>query len=403
MPVAESLVFVVLSIAPIQDSALYPPGTVRIEYRSAYDGVADWALFTPGAPDKRTVVYLHGSFAHADQIYTRQDIRDFWLTRIRAGGHPLLAVNMRDTSYMSPAATRDLTDLLDHCAKAFGCRSYLLLGGSGGASSAMAYAVMHPEKIGGVIAMGMCDIFARLGFARRSSNPVLQKLARVTAEAYGGTPEEKPELYRERSVLAHPDRLAMPVVLTMGEKDALIPVAETRKIAEALKGHPNFTYVEIPGGDHDSALWVDIDLDTLAVKSPAPPLPTVNAERVEFISAFDGRRDWYLVVPGQPDQPCCINIHGHGSAGDQLWTRLDIRPNLDAAVRKGITVLSPNLRGNAWMSPAAAADLTQIIAAERCRRVWTKTIIVAGSSGSPCTIALVRATARSMNLSKIDS
>ena len=387
MPVAESLVFVVLSIAPIQDSALYPPGTVRIEYRSAYDGGADWALFTPGAPDKRTVVYLHGSFAHADQIYTRQDIRDFWLTRIRAGGHPLLAVNMRDTSYMSPAATRDLTDLLDHCAKAFGCRSYLLLGGSGGASSAMAYAVMHPEKIGGVVAMGMCDIFARLGFARRSSNPVLQKLARVTAEAYGGTPEEKPELYRERSVLAHPDRLAMPVVLTMGEKDALIPVAETRKIAEALKGHPNFTYVEIPGGDHDSALWVDIDLDTLAVKSPAPPLPTVNAERVEFISAFDGRRDWYLVVPGQPDQPCCINIHGHGSAGDQLWTRLDIRPNLDAAVRKGITVLSPNLRGNAWMSPAAAADLAQIIAAERRRRVWTKTIVVAGSMGGSSALA----------------
>lgn len=387
MPVAESLVFVVLSIAPMQDAVLYPPGTVRIEYRSAHDGATDWALFTPGAPNKRTVVYLHGSFAHADQIYTRQDIRDFWLTRIRAGGHPLLAVNMRDTSYMSPAATRDLTDLLDHCEKAFGCRDYLLLGGSGGASSAMAYAVMHPGKIGGVIAMGMCDIFARLDFARRSPNPVLQKLAQVTAEAYGGTPEEKPEPYRERSVLAHPDRLTMPVVLTIGEKDALIPVAETRKIAEALKGRPNFTYVEIPGGDHDSALWVDIDLDTLAVESPVPPPVAVSAERVEFISALDGRRDWYLVVPGKPDRPCLINLHGHGSAGDQLWVRPDIRPNLEAAVRKGMTVLSPNLRGNAWLSPSAAADLAQIIAAERQCRVWTKTLFVAGSMGGTSALA----------------
>lgn len=247
----------------------YPTGTKRITYRSAVDGVEDWALFLPGDHSQNTIVYLHGSFSSADQIFTRQDVRAFWLARIQAGRHPLLSVNLRGTAYMSPAATADLTDLLRYCQDELGCQRFVLLGGSGGASSAMAYAVLHPEKLHGVIAMGMCDLLSRLEFARRSDDPVLQKLANTVFAAYGGTPEEKPELYRARSVLAHTGRLTMPVILTIGEKDSLIPVAETRKIAAAMKGKSNFVYYEIPQGNHDAALWVDIDLDTLKIrKSP---------------------------------------------------------------------------------------------------------------------------------------
>ena len=58
----------------------------------------------------------------------------------------------------------------------------------------------------------------------------------------------------------------MPVILTMGEADALIPVAETRKIAAAMRGKSNFAYHEIPGGNHDSAVWVDIDLEKLQIR-----------------------------------------------------------------------------------------------------------------------------------------
>ena len=62
----------------------------------------------------------------------------------------------------------------------------------------------------------------------------------------------------------------MPIVLTMGEADPLIPVNETRKIEEAMKAKKNFTYYEIPNGDHDSAVWVDVDLETLKVKGYFP-------------------------------------------------------------------------------------------------------------------------------------
>ncbi|MDX9867617.1 MAG: alpha/beta fold hydrolase [Kiritimatiellia bacterium] len=260
--------FAVLARTPMTDTHVYPQGTVKLRYRSAFDGKEDWALFTPGDTNRNTVVYLHGSFSSGDQIFTRKDVRAFWLTRILKGRHPLLSINMRGTSYMSPAATRDLTDLLDACRGTYGLGRVVLLGGSGGASSAMAYACVHPERVDGVIAMGMCDIVARLDFARKSSLPVLQKLAATVFAAYGGTPEELPEVYRQRSVLAQADRLTMPIILTMGEKDALIPVAETRKIAAALKRHPAFRYVEIPGGNHDSAVWVDVDLEAVRVREP---------------------------------------------------------------------------------------------------------------------------------------
>lgn len=253
------------SVAPMMGEA-YPQGTLKITYTSAFDGARDWALFLPGEPHRNTIVYLHGSFANADQIFTRQDIRGFWLSRITNGGHPLLSVNMRGTSYMSPAATADMTDLFDHARSEFQCENFVLLGGSGGASSALAYAVLHPENVHGVIAMGMCDILARLEFARKSDNTVLQELAKCVFSAYGGPPEKRPQLYQDRSVLRHLDKLSMPIVLTMGENDALIPVVETRKIASAMRNKVDFQYKEVPGGDHDSALWVDVDLNNVRLK-----------------------------------------------------------------------------------------------------------------------------------------
>jgi len=257
--------FEVVSSDYEKDIDVYPEGTMQIVYKSAFDGKEDWALFCPGDVSKNTIVYLHGSFSYADQIFTRQDVRNFWLKRILAGNHSLLSINMRGTSYMSPAATQDFTDLLDYCRQKLNCNKITLLGGSGGASSAMAYTCLHPEKINTVIAMGMCDIFARLDFARKSQNNILQKLAKVTFEAYGGSLEEKPELYHARSVLENIDKLNMPIILTMGEADPLIPVVETRKIAEAMKDKDNFKYCEIPEGNHDSALWVDIDLEKIKI------------------------------------------------------------------------------------------------------------------------------------------
>ena len=67
-------------------------------------------------------------------------------------------------------------------------------------------------------------------------------------------------------MLAHANRLMhLPIVLTMGEKDALIPVVETRKVTAVLRANPHFVYHATPNGDHDSALWVNVDFKTPAL------------------------------------------------------------------------------------------------------------------------------------------
>lgn len=90
---------------------------------------------------------------------------------------------------MNPAATADIpvywTMRVPSSAAKASCSSADL---AAGASSAMAYAVLHPEEIRGVVAIGMCDILARLASVRRSSNPLLQNLVACIIAAYGGTP-----------------------------------------------------------------------------------------------------------------------------------------------------------------------------------------------------------------------
>jgi len=105
-------------------------------------------------------------------------------------------------------------------------------------------------------------------------------------------------------------------------------------------------------------------------------------ERVEYESAADGFRDWYLVHRVRNARICAVVLHGHGSTGDQPLTRPDIAENWTRfLLKENVSILSPNLRGNAWMKESAVADLRQIIEAEREKNPWQKLLVVSGSMG----------------------
>jgi pimeloyl-ACP methyl ester carboxylesterase len=246
-------------VEPLAGGDTFPAGTVRLTFASPGDGREDWALFRPGDPSRPVLVYLHGSFATGDQLFTRPDIRDHFLPVFLRENLSLLTPNLRGTTYMCPATVGDTAALLEAVRAQFqpGAR-FILLGGSGGASSAQIFALRHPELVAGLIALGACDLLDRLEYARRSDQPVLRDLAQAIITAYGGTPEEVPEVYTAHSVLAHPERLTMPFLLASGECDALIPIAKVRRVAAALRQHPHFVYREVPGGDHDSPLWLPV-------------------------------------------------------------------------------------------------------------------------------------------------
>ncbi len=124
--------------------------------------------------------------------------------------------------------------------------------------------------------------------------------------------------------------------------------------------------------------------------APWPDAPAAAGEealRVHYVSEADGQPDWAVLMPGRSTHAFAVMLHGHGSGGDQLLTRPDIRDQWLPAMRSaGLGILCPNLRGNAWMSPAAAADLHQLLAWLGEQYAPQRIVLVGGSMGGTSTL-----------------
>jgi pimeloyl-ACP methyl ester carboxylesterase len=102
--------------------------------------------------------------------------------------------------------------------------------------------------------------------------------------------------------------------------------------------------------------------------------------RIDYTSSAGNFKDWALVLPSK-EPTWIVMIHGHGSTGDQLFTRPDIRDLWLPILRPGHGILTVNLRGNAWMSPDAAADLQALLAEVRARYHARRFVFASGSMG----------------------
>ena len=104
--------------------------------------------------------------------------------------------------------------------------------------------------------------------------------------------------------------------------------------------------------------------------------------RLAYQSSYDNLKDWALILPGDNPEFWIIVLHGHGSQGDQLYTRKDIRETWSAPLRAtGAGIITPNLRNNAWMNPAAAFDMHDLIDYLRNEYGLKKTLFYSGSMG----------------------
>lgn len=105
-------------------------------------------------------------------------------------------------------------------------------------------------------------------------------------------------------------------------------------------------------------------------------------QRHEYTSRVDGLQDWYLLHEEPLSSICIVVLHGHGSHGDQLITRPDIAGSwVPVLLKNNVSVIAPDLRGNSWMSEAAAVDLYDLLRQRLKIRKWRKIIIVSGSMG----------------------
>lgn len=105
---------------------------------------------------------------------------------------------------------------------------------------------------------------------------------------------------------------------------------------------------------------------------------------LEYTSTYDSVSDWALLRNGTNPSAWIVCLHGHGSQGDQLYTSEHIHIRnywLAAFVELGMGIITPNLRNNAWMSPAALHDMSELLQYLRGEYAAERFIFASGSMG----------------------
>lgn len=181
--------------------------------------------FDPSMPHD-VVIALHGHGADRWQFIkeSRGECRGL---RDVAARHRLILVSpdyRAKTSWMGPAAEADVVQIIAEVKQRHRIERVFIAGGSMGGTSALIFASLHPKLIAGVCSLN--------GTANMLEYERFQDAIRAS---YGGTKKEVPDEYRQRSPELRPERLTMPVAVTTGGKDEVVPPQSVLRLVEKLK------------------------------------------------------------------------------------------------------------------------------------------------------------------------
>lgn len=230
-----------------------------------------YVLFEPDGWDGKSpisvLIALHGH--GSDRWQFVKDARDECRSaRDAAARHGMLYISpdyRAKTSWMGQAAESDLVQIIEELKKKYRVSKVVLCGGSMGGTGALTFAALHPDLVDGVVSMnGTANLVEYRMFLD------------AIAASYGGSKSEKPEEYRKRSAELHADRLTMPIALTTGGEDKLVPPDSVLRLAEVLKKqNRKVKLIHRPEGGHetnyqDATLAFDFVLGQVLNIKPIP-------------------------------------------------------------------------------------------------------------------------------------
>ena len=157
------------------------------------------------------------------------------------------ATNYHDW-YTAPSRS-DITDVINLMKAQFNLdlSHICTIGTSMGGGGALQYAMFNPNLI-----TSTCDVMGVTNFTEFylwTTNPDLHN---SIAAAFGGTPSQVPQVYRNESALGNEIRFGhLPVFLLHGSADTVVPVGNSRNLNASLsKAGYNVKYVEVSGVGH---------------------------------------------------------------------------------------------------------------------------------------------------------
>lgn len=146
------------------------------------------------------------------------------------------------TSWMGPKAEADVVQIISEVKKRHHVNRVFIAGGSMGGTSALTFAALHPELIAGV-----CSLNGTANLVE------YEKFQDAISASFGGSKSEAPDEYKKRSAEFWPEKFTMPVALTTGGKDAIVPPQSVLRLAAKLaQAKRTVLSIHREGGGHST-------------------------------------------------------------------------------------------------------------------------------------------------------
>jgi dipeptidyl aminopeptidase/acylaminoacyl peptidase len=147
------------------------------------------------------------------------------------------------TSWMGPKAEADVVQIVAELKQRHAIDRVFIAGGSMGGTAALIFAALHPDLI-----CGVCSLNGTANMLE------YERFQDAIAESYGGTKAEVPDEYSKRSAELWPDRFGMPVAVTTGGKDTIVPPQSVLRLVQKLRqaGRPVLSIHREAGGHSTS-------------------------------------------------------------------------------------------------------------------------------------------------------
>lgn len=204
---------------------------IDVAFTATCDGTEQrYALMLPAGFDKKqshdVLIALHGH--GSDRWQFARDLRDECLAaRDVAAAHGMIFISpdyRAKTSWMGPKAEADLVQIIGELKKTNRVERVFLCGASMGGTASLTFAVLHPKLVDGVASMnGTANLVEYEGFPE------------AIAASFGGSKSAIPDEYKKRSAEFWPQRFTMPVGITTGGKDTIVPPQSVLRLADVLK------------------------------------------------------------------------------------------------------------------------------------------------------------------------
>lgn len=172
------------------------------------------------------IIGLHGHGADRWQ-FAKHTGAEFLAFRQIAADYHMIAISpdyRANTSWMGPAAEADVIQIITDLKRKYKIKRVFMIGASMGGTSALTFAARHPDLIAGVTAMNA-----------HANHLEYENFQEAISESFGGRKGLIPGEYKNRSAEYWPERLTMPIALTVGLTDTIVLPNSVCRLAKVLK------------------------------------------------------------------------------------------------------------------------------------------------------------------------